>query len=145
MFRFFQLVMSGYFLAIHGGTYQPMIPSLPVGPASTTVFCSSMYFLTRSGWPQFSTIVSIEPLAMPCPADLFLHVGVGHVAAELGLGDVADDVGVGDVPGPRVDRDPEVPAVTLPRRVGVVLMPPPPQAARPRPTNRGDGDQPGTA
>ena len=43
-----------------------MIPSFPVSPASTTVPCSSMYFLIRSGWPQFSTIVSMEPSAMPC-------------------------------------------------------------------------------
>ena len=66
LFRFFQSVMSGYFLAIHGGTYQPMMPSFLVSPASSTVFCSSMYFLTRSGWPQFSTIVSMVPAAKPC-------------------------------------------------------------------------------
>ena len=66
LLRFSQLRMSGYFSAIHGGTYQPMMPSLPVRPASTTVPCSSMYFLTRSGWPQFSTMVSIEPSDMPC-------------------------------------------------------------------------------
>ena len=58
--------MSGYSSAIHGGTYQPMMPSLPVSPASSTVPCSSMYFLIRSGWPQFSTMVSIEPSDMPC-------------------------------------------------------------------------------
>ena len=33
LFRFFQSVMSGYFSAIHGGTYQPMMPLLPVEPA----------------------------------------------------------------------------------------------------------------
>ena len=43
-----------------------MMPSLPVIPASSTVFCSVMYFLTRSSWPQFSTIVSMVPVAMPC-------------------------------------------------------------------------------
>ena len=58
--------MSGYSSAIHGGTYQPMMPSLPVSPASSTVPCSSMYLATRSAWPQFSTMVSIEPSAMPC-------------------------------------------------------------------------------
>jgi len=49
LLRFFQSVMSGYFSAIHGGTYQPMMPSFPVRPASTTVPWSLMYFLTRSG------------------------------------------------------------------------------------------------
>ena len=40
LLRFFQLVMSGYLSAIHGGTYQPIMPSLPVRPASWTVLLS---------------------------------------------------------------------------------------------------------
>ncbi len=32
LLRFFQSVMSGYSLAIHGGTYQPITPLLPVEP-----------------------------------------------------------------------------------------------------------------
>src|SRR5919198_80584 len=52
LLRFFHWRMSGCALASHGGTYQPMMPLLPVGPASTAVFCWSMYFFTRSAWPQ---------------------------------------------------------------------------------------------
>jgi hypothetical protein len=66
LLRFFQSVMSGYFFAIHGGTYQPMMPLFLVSPASWTVFCPSTYFFTRSGCPQFSTIVSVVPAAIPC-------------------------------------------------------------------------------
>jgi len=40
---------------------------------------------------------------------------------------------VRDVAGPRVDRDPEVAAVAAPEAL-VSLIPPPPQAVRPRPT-----------
>ena len=66
LFRLCQSRMSGYLSAIHCGTNQPMMPSLPVTPASSTDFCSVMYFFTRSSWPQFSTIVSMSPDAMPC-------------------------------------------------------------------------------
>jgi hypothetical protein len=34
--------MSGYLVAIHGGTYQPMMPLLAVMPFSTATFCWSM-------------------------------------------------------------------------------------------------------
>ena len=38
LLRFCQSVMSGCSSASHGGTYQPMMPSLPVGPSSTAMF-----------------------------------------------------------------------------------------------------------
>ena len=34
LFRLFQFVMSGYFFFIHGGTYQPICPVMPMLPAS---------------------------------------------------------------------------------------------------------------
>src|SRR4051795_3590613 len=58
--------MSGCALASHGGTYQPMRPLLPVWPASTAVFCWSMYFFLRSSWPQFSRTASTSPVPKPC-------------------------------------------------------------------------------
>ena len=42
LFRFFQLVMSGYFFFIHGGTYQPITPVMPMLPASS----ATLSFLT---------------------------------------------------------------------------------------------------
>src|SRR3954451_11655503 len=66
LLRFFQLRTSGCALASHGGTYQPMMPLLPFGPASTAVLLPWMYFLTRSGCPQFSMTTSTCPLPKPC-------------------------------------------------------------------------------
>ena len=66
MFRLFQLVMSGCALASHGGTYQPILPLLPVGPRSSATFCSVMYFFSRSSWPQFSMTASTSPVPNPC-------------------------------------------------------------------------------
>ena len=60
--------MSGYSLAIHGGTYQPIVPVLPVEPTRTAVFWSSMYFFFRSSWPQFSSTTSTSPVPKPCQA-----------------------------------------------------------------------------
>src|SRR3954466_2776545 len=68
LLRLFQSSTSGCSAASHGGTYQPMIPLLPVWPASTAVFSVSMYFLTSSGWPQFSRTTSTSPLEKPCQA-----------------------------------------------------------------------------
>src|SRR4029079_10558690 len=68
LLRLFQSRTSGCSVASHGGTYQPMIPLLPVWPASTAVFSVSMYFVTSSGWPQFSRTTSTSPLAKPCHA-----------------------------------------------------------------------------
>src|SRR5919109_4438201 len=68
LLRFFQSRMSGCALASHGGTYQPMMPLLPVGPASTAVFCWVMYFFFRSSWPQFSRTASTSPVPKPCQA-----------------------------------------------------------------------------
>src|SRR4029079_838351 len=50
------------------GTYQPMMPLLPVSPASTAVFCWVTYFFFRSSWPQFSRTASDSPVPKPCQA-----------------------------------------------------------------------------
>ncbi len=68
LLRLFQSRMSGCSLASHGGTYQPIWPFTPVEPALTALFCSSMYFLRRSSWPQFSTTASTSPVPKPCQA-----------------------------------------------------------------------------
>src|SRR5262245_35536698 len=43
-----------------------MIPLLPVWPKSTATFCWSMYFVTRSAWPQFSRMTSTVFGPKPC-------------------------------------------------------------------------------
>ena len=58
--------MSGYFSAIHGGTNQPIWPTLPFGPSMTAVGLADLtYFFSRSGWPQSSITTSTE-LPKPC-------------------------------------------------------------------------------
>jgi hypothetical protein len=42
LLRLFQSRMSGYVSTIHSGTYQPMIPVTPFGPASWATFFSVM-------------------------------------------------------------------------------------------------------
>ena len=49
LLRLFQSVMSGYLSTIHFGTYQPMIPLTPFGPASTASFSSRDVLLLELG------------------------------------------------------------------------------------------------
>ena len=57
--------MSGCSVTIHSGTYQPMIPVTPLGPASWATAFSVMYVASRSGWPQFSRMTSTSPVSNP--------------------------------------------------------------------------------
>ena len=60
--------MSGCSSASHGGTYQSMMPTLPVGPKSIALPSPepSKNFFSRSGWPQSSITTSTSPVPKPC-------------------------------------------------------------------------------
>src|SRR5688500_14494578 len=63
-----QLRRLGCSSASHGGTYQPMMPMAPSGPASMALPSpsSAKTFFSRSGWPQSSMTMSTSPVPKPC-------------------------------------------------------------------------------
>ena len=100
-----------------------MTPLLPVGPASTAVFWSSMYFFFEIVVaPVLQDDVDLAG-AEALPGDLLLEVLLRHLAAELVLGDVAR----------RRRRWPRSPTHGLIAMLNVPHGLPPPTAAR-RPT-----------
>ena len=122
-----------------------MMPSLPVSPASSTEPLLVDVLLDQVGVAPVLDDGVDGAVGHALPADLLLHLGVGHVAAELLLGHLPDDVGVGDVAGPRVDRDPQVAAVAC-RRAGVGFLDvASPAGGQAEAHDRCEGDQPGTA
>src|SRR5215208_6257699 len=135
LLRFCQSVMSGYFSAIHGGTYQPMMPSLPVLPAICTDPWPSTYFLIRSSWPQFSTTVSMSPEAMPCQPTSSLTSGYVTLqpSSPFATCPITRALETYPVHGfTAIRRSPQ----SVPPEDEVLLssMSPPPQAVRPKPT-----------
>ena len=92
-----------------------------------------MYFLTRSGWPQFSTMVSIEPSDMPCQPTSSFTSGYSTLqpssfSATLPITCALETYPVHGLTA--MFSSPQSPAA-----VSFDSMLPPPHAARPRPTN----------
>ena len=120
LLRFSQSRMSGYSSAIHGGTYQPMMPSLPVSPASCTRALVVDVLRDQVVVAPVLDDGVDRAVGHALPADLLLHLRVVDVAAQLLLRHDADDVRVGDVAGPWVDRDAQIAAVAGRPRLAVL-------------------------